>query len=438
MRRLRDIVLSAGRERAVVLLSGDLSYADGFYPRWDSFACMMEPLASAVPVMMAGGNHEIGDGEAWQSYRERYPMPYRASESVSPLWWSRDIGPVHVIALCSYAATSPSSLQYTWLDHDLKRVNRRVTPWLVVMMHAPWYNSNSGHVAEAELMRLHMERLLFEHRVDVVLSGHVHAYERIQPVLDGCLHPCAPLYLNLGDGGNYEGTYVPWRQPQPAWSVFRESSFGVGSFRIVNETHARYSWNRSACEGNDEPSHVNFNRTCESIVGPTADDSSFSAVESDATWIVRRWPRGPPATDGYSDSFADGFAQGAADCPAVPGQTCMVPRVPPPPSSPSAPMPPLPPTAPPSPLPPAASPGFNGWTVVGTGVGGVVLGASLASLALTTLLGPRFRKRLAEPMLPADVFSSAAPLGNAPLSDPARIMPDGRGVSAGALPATRL
>jgi len=70
------------------------------------------------------------------------------------------------------------------------------------MMHAPWYNSNSGHIAEAELMRRDMEPLLFQYGVDVVLSGHVHAYERVAPVLNGCLNSCGPVYLNLGDGGN--------------------------------------------------------------------------------------------------------------------------------------------------------------------------------------------------------------------------------------------
>jgi len=31
------------------------------------------------------------------------------------------------------------------------------------MMHAPWYNSNSGHLGEAELMRRHMEPLFYEY-----------------------------------------------------------------------------------------------------------------------------------------------------------------------------------------------------------------------------------------------------------------------------------
>eukprot|EP00966_Prymnesium_polylepis_P096586 2237706-Prymnesium_polylepis.2 len=136
---------------------GDLSYADGYISRWDSYARMMEPLSAVIPVMTAGGNHELSSGEAWLSYNVRYPMPYRAAGSLSNLWWSRDVGPIHVIALCTYAATAANSLQHRWLRRDLAAVDRAQTPWLVVMMHAPWYNSNHGHRDEAELMRQDME-----------------------------------------------------------------------------------------------------------------------------------------------------------------------------------------------------------------------------------------------------------------------------------------
>ena len=40
-----------------------------------------------------------------------------------------------------------------------------------MMMHAPFYNSNSAHAPEAELMRLTYEPLLLKYGVDVVLSG---------------------------------------------------------------------------------------------------------------------------------------------------------------------------------------------------------------------------------------------------------------------------
>ena len=85
--------------------------------------------------------------------------------------------------------------------------------------------------------------------MDVVLSGHVHAYERSDAggIYDAQPNACGPVYLNLGDGGNREGGEAAWVAPHPPWSSFRESSFGVGALDIINATHASYAWHRDAC-----------------------------------------------------------------------------------------------------------------------------------------------------------------------------------------------
>ena len=42
----------------------------------------------------------------------------------------------------------------------------------------PWYNSNDAHQGEGDNMMASMEPLLNAAGVDIVLAGHVHAYER--------------------------------------------------------------------------------------------------------------------------------------------------------------------------------------------------------------------------------------------------------------------
>ena len=68
--------------------------------------------------------------------------------------------------------------QYTWLDKELPKVNRTETPWLIVLLHSPWYNSNNYHFMEGESMRVMFESWFVKYKVDIVLAGHVHAYER--------------------------------------------------------------------------------------------------------------------------------------------------------------------------------------------------------------------------------------------------------------------
>eukprot|EP00439_Symbiodinium_sp_Y106_P049653 s747_g6.t1 len=306
--------LLQGLKPELVLLTGDLSYADGFYPRWDSYGIMAEPLNARVP-------------EAWRSFSS-----LRASENLGdPNYWSRDIGPMHVVALNSYAASGPDSFQFNWLKKDLEAFSRKRTPWLVVMMHAPFYNSNLGHLGEAAVMMGDLEELFYKHGVNVVLAGHVHSYERTWPVYKSqsgrdfmqkvkmmvnwfiflgdsvfkvlwvghaVMHfnplvtarnettVCAPVYVNIGDGGNREGAYAKWLPgehgaAEPTWSAFRQGAFGMAELELSNETHAQFLWKRNACFDNGEVDFHPENCT-------TSGDNSKNAVKhDDISWIVR-------------------------------------------------------------------------------------------------------------------------------------------------------
>lgn len=247
----------AGMDDADVLLhTGDLSYADGFPPRWDTFGRLAEGVMDRLPSLFVAGNHDVtSNGVESQAYHTRYPSPHRSSGSASPEWWSLDVGLAHVIGFSSYAPSKgPGAFDGAdapltrWLEKDLKKVNRAITPWIIVVFHVPWYNSNHGHFKEAERARVALEKLLYEAGVDVVLNGHVHSYERIRAVYDYQPNECGVSHIVVGDGGNYEGPYgESWMDPQPAWSAFREGSFGAGRLELHNATHATWEWRRTTC-----------------------------------------------------------------------------------------------------------------------------------------------------------------------------------------------
>ncbi|KAJ0776968.1 putative metallo-dependent phosphatase, purple acid phosphatase [Helianthus annuus] len=105
-----------------VLFVGDLSYADK-YPlhdknRWDTWG-------------------RFGEGEPFKPYTHRYFVPYEASGSTSPLWYSIKRASAYIIVLSSYSAYGKSTPQYKWLTKELPKVNRSETPWLIVVMHCP-------------------------------------------------------------------------------------------------------------------------------------------------------------------------------------------------------------------------------------------------------------------------------------------------------------
>ncbi|XP_052177011.1 probable purple acid phosphatase 20 isoform X2 [Diospyros lotus] len=241
----------------VLLLPGDLSYADMVQPLWDSFGRLVAPLASRRPLMVTQGNHEIEKipllhSQAFTAYNSRWRMPFENSGSESNLYYSFDVSGVHVVMLGSYTDFSAGSEQYRWLQAELGKVDRRKTPWLVALVHAPWYNSNTAHQGERESdeMKAAMEKLIYGARVDVVFAGHVHAYERFARVYKGESNICGPVYINIGDGGNREGLANKYIDPQPRISVVREASFGHGQLQVVNASHALWTWHRNH---DDEP-----------------------------------------------------------------------------------------------------------------------------------------------------------------------------------------
>eukprot|EP00271_Cylindrocystis_brebissonii_P015674 TRINITY_DN38638_c0_g1_i1.p1 TRINITY_DN38638_c0_g1~~TRINITY_DN38638_c0_g1_i1.p1 ORF type:complete len:661 (-),score=50.59 TRINITY_DN38638_c0_g1_i1:630-2567(-) len=233
----------------LTLYAGDLSYADRYQPRWDSWGRLMEPLTSARPWMMVEGNHEIenvfGLEPAFKAYNARWPMPAAVSGSPSNMYYSFETGGAHFLMLGSYADYSPGSEQYEWLKKDLAKVDRSKTPWLIAVLHAPWYNSNTAHQGEADEMMAAMEPMLHEAQVDFLFSGHVHAYERSTRVFNGRPDACGTIHITIGDGGNREGLASEYLNPQPEWSLRREASFGHGELELLNSSTARWTWHRN-------------------------------------------------------------------------------------------------------------------------------------------------------------------------------------------------
>ncbi|XP_059289647.1 bifunctional purple acid phosphatase 26 [Lycium ferocissimum] len=250
-----------------VLFVGDLSYADRYQyndvgVRWDTFGRLIEQSAAYHPWIWSAGNHEIdyfpymGEVVPFRSFLNRYPTPYKASKSSNPLWYAVKRASAHIIVLSSYSPFVKYTPQWHWLKQELKKVNREETPWLIVLMHVPLYNSNEAHFMEGESMRSAYERWFVKYRVDVIFAGHVHAYERSYRISNihynvssGDAYPVpdkrAPVYITVGDGGNCEGLASRFRDPQPEYSAFREASYGHSTLEIKNRTHAFYHWNRN-------------------------------------------------------------------------------------------------------------------------------------------------------------------------------------------------
>lgn len=249
----------------VVHVVGDISYSWGTIPGpeiegiWDYYLEVMAPLASNIPMMVTVGNHELANNGAI-AFQNRFLMPSRggpSSDSFPNFYYSYDYGIVHVISFSTESmAGFNETAQMAWIKQDLARAhaNRKSVPWIVVTTHHPMYSSDSfahdSHLPGSGEQRTWEK--IFLGRVDLMISGHCHIYERIHPNINGTVTDTGNVYRNpkglphvvQGTGGAfYWDSFVT---PTPEWSAARcaehHCRYGYGNALFHNATHLQYQY----------------------------------------------------------------------------------------------------------------------------------------------------------------------------------------------------
>ncbi|XP_057784798.1 probable inactive purple acid phosphatase 27 [Salvia miltiorrhiza] len=232
---------------------GDISYATGFMAEWDFFLHLISPLASQVSYMTAIGNHErdyIGSGSVYPTpdsggecgvaYETYFPMPTAAKDEP---WYSIEQGPVHFTVISTEHNWTLNSQQYEWMNKDMAAVNRTTTPWLIFTGHRPMYTSAPGNPIFPSVDDWFVdavEPLLLQNKVDLVLFGHVHNYERTCGVYNGSCKEMPTKDANGVDTYDHSNYTAPvhavigmagfklddFTQNDNSWSLARISKFG--------------------------------------------------------------------------------------------------------------------------------------------------------------------------------------------------------------------
>jgi hypothetical protein len=181
-------------------------------------------------------------------------MPSASSGGLENFWFSFNHGMVHFVQFSTetdypnavdepggsgkeFAGPfAPSGAQLAWLENDLKSVDRKKTPWIIVSGHRPWYSSGSNCAP----CKAAFEPLLIKYGVDLVLHGHQHYYERHATVANGVAtgldNPSAPWYIVNGAAGHYDGLDVP-SNPLFATAQINLQVYSWNKFTVHNCTH---------------------------------------------------------------------------------------------------------------------------------------------------------------------------------------------------------
>jgi acid phosphatase type 7 len=150
----------------LMIHTGDIAYESGTLAQYeDRYFAVYADLLRSFAMFPAIGNHD--DGSVFQQVFD-LPLAERGHN-----WYSFDHGDVHFVALDT---NEIGAEQAAWLDDDL---TANQLPWVVVYGHHPPYSS--GEHGSTTAFRQQFGPILERHRVDLVLSGHDHDYERVAP-----------------------------------------------------------------------------------------------------------------------------------------------------------------------------------------------------------------------------------------------------------------
>ncbi|BFZ12551.1 hypothetical protein BsWGS_15589 [Bradybaena similaris] len=226
----------------------------------DHYMASVEQAIRSVPYLTAPGPSEIEDG-SYSNYLLRFAVSQEWPMKADKLWYSVDIGSLHLISYSTEVYYSDNgkyaTLQHDWLIKDLKLANenRDKVPWIIAFGHRPMYctyedpklNCNSK-VTKSSPEKTELEDIFYHYGVDMVMQSYGGAYERSFPmykgvqVTDNYTNPLGPVHVICGGAS-------PWTiehnftTPTPSWSAFRyinDSVLTYGRLHIVNATNLTY------------------------------------------------------------------------------------------------------------------------------------------------------------------------------------------------------
>jgi hypothetical protein len=165
----------------VLMVTGDMPYAGSREADWQVYLSETASWNHSL-VLPTIGNHEVRGGveKGIANYLAAYPglKGHR--------YYSVLMGSVEVISLDMTSPSGGTSTQATWFAAQLDHLPKQVE-FLFILYHTPWVVDQQSQLftnlpsKEAltlrHLMEIHLHRM---HAKVIVLSGHIHNYERFE------------------------------------------------------------------------------------------------------------------------------------------------------------------------------------------------------------------------------------------------------------------
>ncbi|EPS73863.1 hypothetical protein M569_00891, partial [Genlisea aurea] len=251
----------------IVFHIGDICYANGYLSQWDQFTAQVEPIASAVPYMIASGNHERdwpGTGSFYDGLDSggecgvpAETLFYVPAENRAKFWYSTDYGLFRFCIANSELDWREGTEQYRFIERCLASADRQKQPWLIFAAHrvlgysSDYYYGLEGSFEEP-MGRESLQKLWQRYKVDIALYGHVHNYERTCPIYQNqCVNSETSRYSGTVNGtihvvaGGGGASLSAFGSVNTSWSLYKDYDFGYVKLTAFDRSSLLFEYRKS-------------------------------------------------------------------------------------------------------------------------------------------------------------------------------------------------
>jgi len=218
----------------MIILTGDLGQAT--FEEWKELSINLEN--ETVYTILGDSESEIFNGE---KYLKHYGLENE--------YYSFDYENIHFLGISTKLGNiSYDFEQLEFIKTDLeKNYKNSETQWTIVFMHLPMYSSKAIDFEFMMDIRNELQPIFDSYGVDLVVSGHKHAYERTSSLMfnniilgnEKCEYQKSDgqVYLTVGTGGHSHSVF----DNKESWSIIQnDNDYGFFNLALSKKQNTLY------------------------------------------------------------------------------------------------------------------------------------------------------------------------------------------------------
>jgi hypothetical protein len=251
--------LSLDKQVQMILNIGDLFYGDNDLILNNLILNNLPWMSNSINYGIINNNtindnnSSFNPSEKLQTEKYNYcPNIFQSELNTDGLFYSFENGLTHIVFLSSNINYSIGSEQYRWFIKDMESLDRKLTPWVIVILEESWYNCINIRENDTQtfLLRETFENLFYKYKVNLVFTSNTSLYERTYPVYYNEINSNAPIYIGITNVKNNK-SHIFSNLNKPIWNANieqkknisgSESSFGYGLLSIMNSNEIQWKW----------------------------------------------------------------------------------------------------------------------------------------------------------------------------------------------------